>query len=168
MRSSTVISIVAVFVALSTVGAWWTERDRRQNVAAFAQGKIQADSIEIALLSDSLKAVHRTGKALAGTVRKTITVYDTLRKRITFTDTSRFVIVDTAFVVAADSTKLACEALGVNCEMQRLVSQEIIARQNNTIQNLNAVIANTKPSRWQRIIDASAGAAGGYLACKVF
>lgn len=113
------LGIVAGVLVVSGFLAWKHEHDKRIRVQAAASARFSRDSAVLVSFRDSLSKARIRVDTSALHSRKTITTYDTLRKEIIITDTSRFVVVDTSFVRAADSVRDACAELESDCAVYR-------------------------------------------------
>lgn len=160
----------SIAVALIVGTLYVRERDQRIRNSAAASTRIERDSIELISLKDSLRVVDRKTDTIRVAARGQFTVYDTLRKKIVFTDTSRFVVVETSFVRTADSVRRTCEALDKSCAEQRITSGLIIKNLEDQNSNLK-ILVESQPStkmKWvERFVIASVSASSGYGACKL-
>jgi hypothetical protein len=154
----------AVAIAIALV-AWGVLHFRSRESAVSSGEQKQLEKAAPALRDSLVAAEHRT-IVITDTIHRRLTVYDSIRKTIRFTDTTRFVLVDTQFIHVADSVAKSCSELTISCSQQRAAAQEVITNQVGQIKALNVQLSH-QPGKLQRIMDVAAGIAGGYGACKL-
>lgn len=133
---------------LVILGVWYLvhEHDKKIVEKALANAHIHADSATLRPLVDSLRSISTREDTATQKVTRAIVTYDTLRRHISFTDTSKFVIVDTQFVHASDSVRTTCKVLQTECERFHTYADSVIHVQDTLIKHISQ-LTTTKPSR---------------------
>jgi hypothetical protein len=129
-------------VSLITFGGIWYlvhQHDKKIAERAVANEKLHTDSINLRPLLDTLRHISVRQDTAIQKVTRSIVKYDTLRRHVSITDTSKFVIVDTSFIHAADSVRTTCSVLQTECERYHTYADSVIHVQDTLIKHLGQV-----------------------------
>jgi hypothetical protein len=138
--------------------AWKSEHDKRIRVQAAASARFTRDSATLVSFRDSLNKVRIRAETSSVHVTRTIAAYDTVRKQIVLTDTTRFVLVDTAFVRSADSVRDACSELESSCRVYRKWADSTITTLERQVINASErACPAIEVTIWQKSKYASVG-----------
>lgn len=159
---------LAVVLAVALFALWCWRRDRAIEERGAARARIERDLPLVEARKDSLAVA---GPALDSAMTRVDTVfvgYDSARTRVVrvpyavpgTTDTVIKMLVDTQYIVAADSLRQECGVLQIECARYRTHADSTIAAQSRMIVNLQ--IAEQNKGGWTRALQwFGMGAAAG-------